>query len=262
MAETPDPFISFPPDTLGPQSVRLDVLYFGEGLLGLNKPAGIALEPHPLWQGVPDVRTALRASDLARPSLLPYGFDAPRGIAHIDPDMSGVALVGVNPAGMERWRNVFGSRKLGFHYRFLAQGPEDKTSFTCELPLAVHDQKAIVLVTHTQGKSAVTRFERGEKAGAFYWWNAFSDFPRPHQVRVHAAESGLRIMGETLYGQGAPEPLLSALKGRFKKRDEEKPLCGALCLHLAKVVLPDGTAIEAPLPEKLALLADKLAAFA
>lgn len=263
MTDRAERFVSFPPGVLGKGSARMDVIYFGQGLLALNKPAGVAVEPHPLWPVAPDVRSALRACDAQRPSLKPYGLDAPGGIAHIDPELSGVALLGVNAAAVAHWRNVFGSRQLGFHFRFLAQDTEGgDDTFACDLPLAVHDEKSLVLVTHTQGKAAVTRFARGEKAGAFYWWNAFTDFLRPHQIRVHAAECGLRIVGETVYGQGAPEPLLSALKGRFKNRAEEKPLYGALCLHLADVTLPDGTVITAPLPQKMAVLADKLLAFA
>ena len=254
-----DAFLSFPPRALLEQSARLGVLYFKDGLLALDKPAGVAVEPHPFWKDAPDLRTALRVG-ADKPSFAHYGLAAPSGICHLDAAVSGVALFGTTPASVAAWRNVYGSRQLSFTYVFLAEDSGVADAFSCDLPLASHDEHPRALITHTRGRKTLTQFTRGARVGHWSWWRAETDFPRPHQIRLHAAECGLRILGETLYGQ-TPVPRLSAFKTRFKKRDEEKPLYTHVCAHLETVRLPDGTAIAAPVPKKLALLAEKLARF-
>ncbi len=245
---------------LGAAATRLDVLWSREGLLALNKPAGVASEPHPFWPDAPDLRGALRQC-AQRPSFTSYALNAPSGICHLDAELSGVALFGIDAEASARWRNVFGSRQLSFHYRLLTSRTDFEETFLCDLPLASHREKPLALVSHAQGKRTSTIFTRQERFGHFELWDAQTDYSRPHQIRLHATECGLNILGESLYSQ-TPEPLLSALKGgRFKKRDEEKPLYGSLCIHLSHVALPDSVKIEAPLPEKWALLEKKIREF-
>ena len=245
---------------LGEKSVRLETLFCQDGLLALDKPAGLAVEPHPFWNESPDLCRALRDCAKSRPSFALCL--KPSGIFHLDADISGVALFACNPEAGAHWRNLFGSRLLRFCFRLLTLRNDLKSRLSCDLPLAPHRDKPLALVTHTQGKRAATQFERLEAFGRFEIWQAYTDYLRPHQIRLHAAECGLRILGESLYGQ-TPEPLLSELKpGRFKKRGEEKPLYGHLCAHLQQVILPDGVSIACPLPEKWIVLEKKLRFFA
>jgi len=59
--------------------------------------------------------------------------------------------------------------------------------------------------------------------------------PRPHQVRLHASEAGIRIVGEKRYGESG-DIRLSELrrKGRLNK-GEDRVINDGLMLRLASV---------------------------
>ena len=101
---------------------------------------------------------------------------------------------------------------------------------------------------------------------AYAVWTATTTFDRLHQVRVHAAESGLPIVGESRYAKTTPI-FLSEIKRNYRPAGDgtrvEPPLYGELCLHLARIAFPgaDGkpVVVEAPLPKPFAVLLKKLA---
>ncbi len=251
--------ISFVPGVLGEKAARVRVLYFERGLLALEKPALVAAQPHPLWPDAPNLRDALRAVQ-GRDALRKYALKNPSGVFHPEPEISGIALFASDEKNIEYWRNAFGSRQMKFSFELLAKATDIEEKFLCDLPITQHSEQLKMLVTHTQGKRTQTIFERVERLGAFDRWQATTDYPRPHQIRLHAHECALDIVGEILYGQ-TPEPLLSSLKPRYKNRADEKPIYGELCAHLGKIELPDGQIIEAPPPKKFALLMQKIRQF-
>ena len=90
---------------------------------------------------------------------------------------------------------------------------------------------------------------------------------RPHQIRVHLQNSGLRIVGDALYG-GAPL-LLSRLKQdyRLKPGRMERPLLARVTLHAEQLVLPhpvtgETVTITSPWPKDLRVAVKYLREFA
>jgi 23S rRNA-/tRNA-specific pseudouridylate synthase len=127
-------------------------------------------------------------------------------------------------------REAFGAGLI--HKEYLALVENRPVSRDSDAPLVQRGKR--VVVDHTDGLAAYTAFvvERATATHALVRCTAQTG--RMHQVRAHLAHVGSPICGDTLYG-GTPLP---DVDGFF--------------LHAAKLVLPDKTVIEAPLPERFA----------
>jgi hypothetical protein len=183
-----------------------------------------------------DLVGALRRQFAAgKPEFLALPFRPPfDAVWPIDCETAGVALFAAAGAPLARWRNAHGSDQLVFVYQFLA-GDESEGAFACELPVAIHREKPVALVSRNTGKKARTEFRLLERAGRWAWWEARTTYPRFHQVRLHAAECGLRIVGEAVYAAGDVITLEMLLpKGRLNK-GAAQPLHDGLVLRLASV---------------------------
>ncbi len=235
--------IGFPPPFLGEAPVRLAVLGQGDGWLALEKPPGVAIDAHPLLGDAPTLVGGINKQlEATKPELLRLGLEKVFAVYPLDIELSGIALLAWGREGVDRLRNTFGSSKLQFTFTLLAidETPAAGDARTCDLPLAPAQDATGVTVSHTRGKKCTTAFTLVERLGAHILWRAQTDYLRPHQIRCHAMETGLRIIGDPLYG--AP-----AIPG---------PAHG-LCLHLETVTslstdLPVAATTPMPKPfEKL-----------
>ena len=263
--------LTFPPHTLTESSAALPVLFRGNGIVALSKPAGVPADEHPWNAGAPTLCGELRKR-LAQgsPAALALGLTRPAAVLPTDAACSGIVLLADRENGAsDAWRNAAGSEQLRFSFVFLAKpsaGTPREDEFFCRLPVAAHFSEPRALISSSTGKKSETHFSRLEKFGKWELWRAETTFPRLHQIRLHAAESGLPVVGDTLYGR-VPPVLNSELrrKGRLNK-GEERPLYASACIHAEKIFVPEGisagtpTEISAPLPDGFAALLKKLRA--
>jgi 23S rRNA-/tRNA-specific pseudouridylate synthase len=264
--------IGFPPPLLGHAPVRLPVLAGEPGLLALAKPAGIAWEAEDAA-----VLDALRAQlDAAKPELAPFALVRPASVWPLETETAGPGLLVSRDGPLDPWRNAFGSGLLRFTYILLAQdtstaaahGPAAAAdTFTCDLPVALHTNPRVprALISAATGKKSRTHFRRIFRAGPWAWWEAETDYPRFHQVRLHAAESGLLIAGETLYAHGPAPTLEQFLPKHRVNKGTAAPLVDGVCLRLARVdfsraglAIAGLTELDAPEPPKWAVLRKRL----
>ncbi len=262
-----DDFLSFPPETLGREPLRLPLVARGEGWMVLNKPPGVPWSPD-LWIPRPTdlVREVRRQLREGKPALARLGIAAFHGIAGPDLVASGAVLCAVTDPEGDRLANALGSAQVEMTYRFVTMGRPAQNEIVCELPLAPHATESRMLVSHATGKKTLTTFRLEQRFRGYAVWTATTTFDRLHQIRVHAAESGLPIVGESRYAKTTPI-FLSEIKRNYRPAGDgtrvEQPLYGELCLHLARIKFPgaDGRPVtaEAPLPKPFAVLLKKLA---
>lgn len=259
-----DNFLSFPADTLQPEPVKLPFVGRGAAWFAVVKPAGIAWRPD-AWIPRPtdvvrEVRNQLRAG---KPQLARIGIDGIHGIAGPDLVASGLVLCARTDAEADRLNNALGSEQIELTYTFLTRSRIVDDAVTCDLPLAPHPTEPRMVVSHAHGKKTVTRFRHVKRWRGFGLWTATTTFDRMHQLRVHAVEVGLPIIGESRYG-AVPSVYLSEVKKDYRTTTwrPELPLYGELCLHLSQITFPDadGTrrTLEAPLPKPFAVLLKRL----
>ncbi len=230
--------IGFPSPLLGDKPLRMPVLRVAPGFAALLKPPGVAWDDHPWNAGRPHVMGAMREQLAAgKPELVALGIAKPASVHYIEPEVGGVALLADREGGaLDKWRNAFGSEFITFTFHLLAltaDAPEEGGE--CPLPVSMHRDEPRALVSHSTGKKSLTRFKVIERIDRWTLWEATTSLPRPHQVRLHAAEAGIRIVGETLYSQGGDIRLSQTRrKGRLNK-GEDKVINDGLALRLVSV---------------------------
>ena len=260
-----DDFLSFPPDTLDRDPLRLPFVARGPEWLAVVKPAGVPWAPDPWIPRTSDlVREVRRQLRDGKPQLARLGIGAFHGIVGPDLVASGLVLCAITDAENARLSNAVGSSQVELTYRFVTMGRPTETEIVCELPLAPHATESRMLVSHTTGKKTVTRFNLEQRFRGYAVWTATTTFDRLHQIRLHAAESGLPIMGESRYAKVAPA-MLSEIKRDYRPspRKPEEPIYGELALHLSRIVFPgaDGkpVTLDAPLPKAFGVLLKRFA---
>lgn len=256
--------IGFPAGLLAEEPVRVAVLAAGPGWVALDKPAGVAFDDHPWQQQAPTLVGALRVQlEQAKPEMLRLGLKEPGAVFGPEPEVAGLAVLADRTSVLAAWREALGSGAFIFRFEFIARtedAPEE--GGLCDLPLVMDDAERRAVVSHKHGKLATTRFEAGPIHGRWRLWTAHTPYHRRDQVRVHAAEAGLRIAGELKYGRSGRVTLTDTTrKGRLNK-GEDKPLHRGLLLRLAQVegvVAGVRFAFEAPRPDDFATVVKRLA---
>jgi 23S rRNA pseudouridine955/2504/2580 synthase len=261
---TPD-MITFPGGVLGIEPVRLPIVARGEGWLAVAKPAGIAVGGDSLEAQSPDLGAAIVAALTAgKPQLANLGITHLGRVHGLDAAASGVLVLALSPGTEAQMRNAIGSRQWEFVFDVLTQtgNHPEGTTIVSDLPLTRHALEPRVLVSHATGKRCETHFTPVRTLGRWMLWEARTRDNRPHQIRVHAVERGLRIPGETTYGS-VPRVFLSDLKPKYRPgRDDERPLHSSICLHLREVGFTAAgkaaTRVTAPRPKSFEVLLRRL----
>lgn len=173
----------------------------------------------------------LRAWLAAQPDL-PEGLEP---LHRLDRETSGVVLFAASARTRADIGEAFMQGKVHKTYLVLVQGHAH--------------QKGVVRTPLSQdhpgpAQPAVTRYRLVEALGAFSLLRVTPETGRKHQIRRHLQGIGLAVVGDDRY-----PPARSLRVPSFP---------GRLCLHAAKLALPDGRAFEAPLPTDSARCIDAL----
>lgn len=260
--------IGFPPDLLIPAPLRVDVLDFKKGLYAVvNKPADILFDS---YLGAPKKKSMMQAirAQKGKPELERLGVDLAYSVNQSDYEVSGAAMFVMNKDLATVLRNAAWSEMFELEYVFLARKSDAPDKFHVDLPMLMHEERPVWIVSHRFGKKANTSFERILSFRDYEIWRAKTKSARPHQVRLHAAESGLKILGENIYSR-AGNVYLSSLKGEYvlpRGADCETPLYPHLALHASAIKMRENPELaqvgsidaRAPLPQKFCVMLKRI----
>lgn len=256
--------ITFPPGVLDPGPVRLPVVARGEQWFAIDKPAGLVMTPDAFHaEDSPTVVGSIHAAALAgKRQLVDLGITGCSRVHALDAELGGVAVLASSEPAAAIMRNEIGSRQWTFVYDLVTEAFDGPDSITCDLPLIRHGRLPRMVVSHQAGKRCSTQFTLVRRLGGYVLWEARTPENRAHQVRVHAAECGLRIVGESFYVR-VRKVFLSAIKRGYRPgREDERPLHPGIALHLRKIDSgAAGTfkiAAESKRPKTLATLIKRL----
>lgn len=249
-----DKSIEFASELLGNSPQKLKVLYSDSGVLALEKPAGVLIDAFPWFPEPPSIVAALKSECLHNPDdLAEYHLSNIYSVYTLEPEVTGVALLATSKESSAYLRNELGSNQFTFRFNLLAKSELKVDSVHCDLPLAKHYKENTVLVSNKTGKKSNTTFKLITSSGPYQLWEAQTNFIRMHQIRVHAMESGIRILGEELYTH-ALSPRSVAFKALSTKKSDRKLMSDDLYLHLSSVQWnQEGKSIvvNSPLPPKI-----------
>ena len=144
----------------------------------------------------------------------------------LDKETSGLLIFGKTPLANKSLTEQFTARRVYKKYFLLTDGNAPKNSFTVKTTLLRAGEK---YASRPGGDIAETKFIPVADAkfgnGKLKMVHAEPLTGRTHQIRVHAAESGFPILGDTLYGGTASARVyLHAAEIEFTHPATEKPV--------------------------------------
>ncbi len=227
-------------------SIDLQVIYEDEGMLVVNKPAGIAVHG---GSGVSHgVIERLRAAR-QRAGHNIAGLEL---VHRLDRDTSGALVIAKKRSYLRVLQEQIRNRLWIKRYSCLVSGVWPKDLKKVELPLmkvdGLHGEKKVYV--HPDGQAAATLFRiegswQHPELGVASLLDARLITGRTHQIRVHTSAKGHGILGDERYGN-------FTLNRQWQKLGLNRMFLHARHLELPHPVSGETLVVEAPLPDILA----------
>ncbi len=218
----------------------MKIIFENEGVLVIDKPAGLTV--HPVK---PEQDNTLVNQLLAYyPKIKDVGDNPLRpGIVHrLDKDTSGLMVVAKNNKAFEYLKKQFQDRKIIKKYLALVHGiiKDDKGTITKSISFSKKDFKKRSALLDKNSKPAITEYQVIQRFKNYTLLKAYPKTGRTHQIRIHLHSIGYPIVGDQQY--------------KFKRLKTPKGLTRQF-LHAAylKFKLVDGKMVEfkSELPQDL-----------
>ena len=182
-----------------PEEMVSRVLYRDGLMLVIDKPSGFAVHRGPQssnkgGESLEDHFDALR-----------FGLPRAPALAHrLDRDTSGCLVLGRHRKALAQLGRLFKSGAIDKTYWAVVEGAPPTDEGVIELPLGRLDERRGWWMKHDpNGQPAVTKWKvLGRNLEGKTAWLALDPITgRTHQLRVHCAEMGWPIVGDTIYGR-------------------------------------------------------------
>lgn len=221
------------------QDIPIEIMYEDSDIIVVNKPKGMVVHPA---NGNPDGTLVNAIMAICKDSLSGIGGEIRPGIVHrLDKDTSGLLIVAKNDLAHIKMSEQIKDRKVKKTYIALVRGtvPENEATINMPIGRSTKDRKKMAVVK--DGKEAITHFKvlkrYTTKNGTYTLLEVKIDTGRTHQIRVHLAQIGFPIIGDTVYSNGKNEFGVVGQCLHAKRLEFSHPITGK------------EMQIEAPLPE-------------
>ena len=174
-------------------------LLYRDGLiLVLDKPAGFAVH-----KGPPGARGGRSLEDFF--GALRFGLPRAPALAHrLDRDASGCLVLGRHRKALAELGRLFKSGRIGKTYWAVVEGGPADEEGRIDMPLGRKDATRGWWMKHDpHGQPATTSWKALGRGEGLTWLALEPLTGRTHQLRVHCAEMGWPIVGDSVYGSAA-----------------------------------------------------------
>lgn len=232
-----------------PSNLVLPVVFEDEGLLVVNKPAGLAVHGGSgIGHGVVE---RLRASQARAEDFLEL-------VHRLDRETSGILVLAKKRQYLVRLQEQIRQRAWKKYYQCLVMGrwPADLVAVDLPLLKTSRGENEKKVYVHPDGLAASTRFRvvqnyRHAALGDSTLLQAQILTGRTHQIRVHCAAKGHGILGDDKYGQFVINRL-------WLKTGLQRMFLHAVRLQILHPLSNETLRFEAELPSNLADVLKKL----
>ena len=238
-----------------PEPIPIKVLYEDEDMVVLNKDPGIIVHPA---RGNPH-GTLVNAVAHHAERLSKVGGPWRPGVVHrLDRDTSGVIVFAKSDTAHARLARQWEDRKVEKEYVTIVEGVPQLDADVISAPLGkdrrVRDRYAVR--RDGVGREAHSHYEVIEAFDGFAMLGVWPRTGRTHQIRVHLAHIGHRVVADRQYGSRDKVTLQQVARGRA---DHDEVLIARQALHAAGLTLQhprtrEPLHFEAPLPEDMSRL--------
>jgi len=178
----------------------IEILYEDEGLLVVNKPAGLLV--HKTGAKREEV-TLIDELVKDRPGMKDVGDDPARpGLVHrLDKDVSGVMAIAKTPEAFEHLKSQFMNRTAQKEYLALVYGklPKDEGTINFKIARSKSRGRMTSRSGEQEGKEAITEYEVLERFRTATLVRVNIKTGRTHQIRSHFLALGHPVVGDKLY---------------------------------------------------------------
>ena len=230
------------------QEIPLDVIYEDNDILVVNKQKGLVVHP---GNGNLDGTLANAVMAHCKDSLSGIGGELRPGIVHrLDKDTSGLLIIAKNDKAHIKMSEQIKDRKVKKTYIALVRGIISENEATINMPIGRSTKDRKKMAVTKNGKEAITHFKVLNRfttnKASYTLLEVKIDTGRTHQIRVHMAEIGHPVIGDTVYSNG---------KNEFGVVGQ--------CLHAKKLefthpITEKEINLEAPLPEYFEKIIEEL----
>lgn len=240
--------------SFAPENIPVDVVYEGEELIVVNKPAGLVVHPA---AGI-DSGTLANALAYHFQQLSARAGSVRPGIVHrLDKDTSGLMVVAKTEGAHGHLADQFRAREVFKSYAALVHGQLEKDTGEIDQPIARDPRNRTRMAVVRGGRPALSLYRVRRRFERFTLLDVELKTGRTHQIRVHLSWLKHPVVGDDVYGGGrdrtVPEPRIRAQINKL----------GRQFLHAARLGFRHpGTnewlQFNAPLPPDLLKMLDEL----
>ena len=217
------------------QDIPVEVIYEDSDIIVVNKPKGMVVHPA---NGNPDGTLVNAIMNICKESLSGIGGEIRPGIVHrIDKDTSGLLIVAKNDKAHINLSEQIKNREITKKYVALVRGVIKENNATIDMPIGRSDKDRKKMAVKKDGKNAVTHFDVIKRYNGYTYLDIKIDTGRTHQIRVHLAEIGYPIVGDSVYSNGRNPFRVEGQMLHAKSLEFKHPITGQVLK------------LEAPLPE-------------
>lgn len=241
-----------------PENIPLDILYEDDYFVVINKPAAMIVHPaRGNWGG-----TLVNALTWHFQQL--SGVNGPErpGILHrLDRDTTGIIVVAKNDLAHAQIARQWENRRVRKEYLALVQGAPQLDADLIDRPIGRNPKvREKMAVDGLNSRDAVTVYEVQRRFRGFAAIVARPRTGRTHQIRVHLASVGLKILADSMYSSRS-KFTLADITGRAE--DASTVLLDRQALHARRLSLwhpitGKPMTFEAPIPEDMRRTLDYL----